>query len=209
MKAWLNAAILVGMGFGLGFFAGERFGMKKAPKMPVETPQPEKDEVLDSQNIAKNEGYIPDDDEIDIDKQVEEVNAYLAEFEHPAEEDEPEEEPVYKASRIILDDHPTIGLVTGVDWENEEEFSRVSLTYYDEDEVVCDEDEQRIEDPEEILGPVALKSFGQNPMNPEDVIYVRNTWTETMYEVVRIHNAYGRVVLGLDEDYEFYKSTDE
>lgn len=206
MKKWLSMLLFTGIGFGVGFFAGERFGKKHGNEPECgETPRPidaadhvrriSVDDVKDhSDKILKENGYIPTEE----DQQA--ADEYFRQFEHP-EEDGGED--YIQTGKAVTSKHTDEQYITLSDvdgWENEYEFSKVELYFYEEDEVVCDEDEKRIDDPEDLIGHEALHSFGENPVNPYDEVYVRNTFTETLYKITRIHNAYGRVVLGLDDD---------
>lgn len=210
MKGWLGGLIIAGIGFGVGFFAGERFGRKEKEKdiqsviveeAPAIVPgaPPSSKEV--AKDICEKEGYISEERE-SVGKDLNEVNAYLSQFESPEEdsEDEGEED----AGGVLIEAPPEdyISLITADEFDADETFGRVSYTYYDEDDIVCDENEVRVEDAEDLIGPEALHSFGKDPRNPDNVVYVRNTWDETLYEITCIHNSYGRVVLGIDDSYE-------
>jgi len=189
MKNWMGTLLFTVLGLGLGFFAGERVGRRKAQKeAPV--PQPDiqqKTEEETVQQIAEDNGYIPSDEKA--------TDEYLGMYEHPEEEEESD-----GSGDEIEDSDHYIFLTDQDEWDqNPNGIDQVEWFYYEEDEVVCDEDEKRIDDPEDQLGERALNTFGMNPLNPWDVIFVRNDFTETMYKVTRIHNAYGRVVLGLAE----------
>lgn len=208
MKGWLGGLIIAGIGFGVGFFAGERFGRKEKEKdippvvveeapAPVPDPPPSSKEVAN--DICEKEGYISEERE-SVDKDLNEVNEYLSQFESPEEESGEEEE---NAGGVLIEAPPEdyISLITADEFDADEVYGRVSYTYYDEDDIVCDENEVRVEDVEDLIGTEALHSFGKDPRNPDNVVYVRNTWDETLYEITCIHNSYGRVVLGIDDSY--------
>lgn len=199
MKAWLGLLGIFGLGCGVGWFAGERYGRKKAAeeaKMMPEEPHPKKDEVLsteeEAENIAKEAGYIPDDDEMEV--SAREMDDYLAETQHPSD-DEPKND-----SRLIevLFDQDV--------WDLETDYDCVELFFYAEDEIVCDEDEHRIEDVEDLIGPNTLNDMKELGVQ---MIFARNHWNETLYKITRIENAYGRVVLGLDDNYVIYHDEDD
>ena len=206
MKKWLSMLLFTGIGFGVGFFAGERFGKKHGNESEhEETPRPidtsdhvrrvSADSIKEhSDKILKENGYIPTEE----DQQA--ADEYFRQFEHPEEDGGEDDIRVVKEATPKHTDEQYI-MLSDVDvWENEYEFSKVELYFYEEDEVVCDEDEKRIDDPEDLIGHEALHTFGDNPVNPYDEVYVRNAFTETLYKITRIHNAYGRVVLGLEDD---------
>lgn len=121
---------------------------------------------------------------------------YLAEHETPNEDEDDND-----INEIVPPIHPEdyIFVIDVDEYENEYEYDHVEITYYEEDQVFCDESEKRIEDPEQIFGKNVDDLFGRNPINPDDVIFIRNTWFENVYQITRIHNSYGRVVLGLDD----------
>lgn len=198
MKGWLGGLILAGVGFGVGFFAGERFGRTHAGNDAIEENEalaPASEESSSDVDIAKREGYVPDDQ---LDADLKDVNAYMSQFESPSEDDDTPDD-IHKND---LAEYITI--IDADEYDTETEFSQTSLTYYDEDGIVCDENETVVDDVEDLIGNDVLHTFGQNPLNPENVVYVRNNWTETVYEITLIHNAYGRVVLGINDDFEMY-----
>ena len=78
------------------------------------------------------------------------------------------------------------------------------LEALEEDDVLCDEDDNRLDEREDYIGPGALATFGIITANGPDDIYVINRFMEKAFHVRRIHDAYGRIVQGLDEDYENY-----
>lgn len=201
MKNWM-ALLFAGIGFGLGYFTGERVGERKKNAKPVEFVGGEEkyvapgDPVFEEEEnrkinqhaaelLAQQEGYISDE-------QAEAANAYFAQFESPQEEDPlTDDEDVIEAEA-----KPDIWVITEDQYEAETDFEHRELYFYAEDLVVCDEDEKRIDDPEELIGKEALDFLSSGE---SDVVYIRNAWTECVYRVEAIENAYGRVVLGLDE----------
>lgn len=194
MKNWMGTLLFTVLGLGLGFFAGEQVGRRKAQK-EAPAPQPDIPEATEEetvQQIAEENGYISSDEKA--------TDEYLGRYEHPEEEEESDGggDEIEEILRSSDPDH-YIFLTDQDEWDqNPNGIDQVEWFYYEEDEVVCDEDEKRVDDPEDQLGERALNTFGMNPLNPQDVIFVRNEFTETLYKITRIHNAYGRVVLGLD-----------
>lgn len=196
MKNLFAMLLFGGIGFGMGFFAGERVGEhRKANAKPVEFVGGEEkyvgpgDPVFDeavnrkvAERIASNEGYIPDEEDDAADQ-------YLAQFESP-KEDTTDDEDLLEAPA-----HANIQVITADQYEAETEFEHRELYFYVEDEVVCDEDEKRIDDPEELVGEEALNFLSRME---SDVIYIRNDWMEAVFRIEAIDNAYGWVVLGLD-----------
>lgn len=199
MKAWIGLLGIFGLGCGVGWFAGERYGRKKAAEerfeatevsnYPTEVSKTPEEEA---ENIAKEAGYIPDEDDMEV--SAREMDDYLAETQHPSD-DEPKDD-----SRLIevLFDQDI--------WDRETDYDCVELFFYAEDEIVCDEDDHRIEDVEDLIGPNTLNDMKELGVQ---VIFAKNHWNETLYKITRIENAYGRVVLGLDDNYVIYHDEDD
>lgn len=120
------------------------------------------------------------------------------------EEDEPEvEEDEFNDEQPIKDIPKTRGieLITEEEFSDEsdnEDYDRISLTYYNTDGVLVDERDEPVPSPENILGQEALASFGKNSKDP-DVVYVRNDLTSTLFEVARVYQSFAEVVLGITE----------
>jgi len=198
MNKLMEILVFGGLGFGVGFFAGLRMGERKNNAKPVEFVDGEEtyirpgDPVFEeevnravAERITQHEGYISDE-------QADAANAYFAQFESPQEED-----PLTDDEDVIVEEaHPDISIITEDQYEAESDFEHRELYFYTEDLVVCDEDEKRMDDPEEIVGHDALNFLSSGE---SDVVYIRNAWTESVYRIEAIENAYGRVVLGLDE----------
>lgn len=102
-----------------------------------------------------------------------------AELESPPE-DEPEEE---------------IFTVTEEEMETYDNFEGIDLTYYAEDDILCDEQEQVIEDPEAIIGD-ALTKFGVKSGYP-NTVYVINKRVRAIFEVLMVEGSYQEIVLGM------------
>lgn len=102
-----------------------------------------------------------------------------AEKESPPE-DEPEEE---------------IFTVSEEEMETYDNFEGIDLTYYAEDDILCDDQEQVIEDPEAIIGD-ALTKFGVKFGYP-NTVYVINKRVRAIFEVLMVEGSYQEIVLGM------------
>lgn len=108
-----------------------------------------------------------------------------AEQEHPQDSDE--DEPIRIISeREYHETHMT-------------DYGKVELSFYEEDNALCDDDEELIPNPEKFIGEFALNSFGYDGDDP-DVVYVRNSKMGNDYCVTRIHASYAEMVLGIIPD---------
>lgn len=102
------------------------------------------------------------------------------------------------------DDGPFIVSVDS--FQNEyETHSKNTLTYYEADNVLTDDRDEVITDPDEYVGPDALDSFGEGS-DDENVVYVRNLKKEADYEVIRDERAYQEVILGYQDDEAYNKA---
>lgn len=104
-----------------------------------------------------------------------------AEQESPPE-DEPEEE---------------IFTVTEEEMETYDNFEGIDLTYYTEDDILCDDQEQVIEDPEAIIGD-ALTKFGVKS-GYSNTVYVINKRVRAIFEVLTVEGSYQEIVLGCED----------
>ena len=103
----------------------------------------------------------------------------------PAEQESPPED----------DDEEEIFTATEEEMEAYGSFEDLDLTYYAEDDILCDDQEQVIEDPEAIVGD-ALTKFGVKSGYP-DTVYVINKRVRAIFEVLMVEGSYQEIVLGM------------
>ena len=106
----------------------------------------------------------------------------------PAEQESPPED----------DDEEEIFTVSEEEIETYDNFEGISLTYYAEDDILCDDQEQVIEDPEAIIGD-ALTKFGVKSGYP-DTVYVINKRVRAIFEVLMVEGSYQEIVLGVKHE---------
>lgn len=213
MKAWFGFAAIAGIGFGIGFFAGERYGRKNEKKQQMDQLRVEeetrkieekKQEEQDRRTVvhASNEYYPQGLEDIDLDSMTKEADAYLAQFESPEEDKEEEEKPA-----PANPEEKYIQIVNEDVWDQNVDYAPVELRYFDQDEVVVDESDERVEEPEDSIGNQVLGYFQQFDDLEEQ--FVLNNWTMEIFRISRVRDAYARAILGLDEDFEFYNSEND
>lgn len=117
------------------------------------------------------------------------------------EEDEPESEETdiseeNEVPEKVEGDGPRI-ISLGEYADSNKHFNKVTLTYYDKDDVLVNMDDEVLYNPERILGEDALVSFGKNS-GDADSVYVRNPKLKTDYEIARLHRSYSKEILGID-----------
>jgi hypothetical protein len=80
--------------------------------------------------------------------------------------------------------------------DTHENFDKLNLTYYDEDDTLADENEEIVTDVEATIGFDSLSCFGEND-DDKDTIYVRNERLGADFEVNQVHQSYSEMVLGI------------
>ena len=82
--------------------------------------------------------------------------------------------------------------------EGELDHSQVSLTYYEEDDVLLGADEIPIEEIDATLGRHNLDRFGYGS-NDNNLLYIRNERIQVDYEVIRTGASYAQMMMGSSE----------
>lgn len=77
----------------------------------------------------------------------------------------------------------------------ESEYEQVTLTYFEEDDVLCDDGEMPLDDVDNIVGLANLQAFGRQSKDA-NVVYVRNDRLQIDYEICRDLRSYAEVVAG-------------
>lgn len=76
--------------------------------------------------------------------------------------------------------------------EGRTDHDKLTITFYEDDGVLADENEEIIEDPYSLIGD-ALERFGEGSEDAE-IVYVRNERIAVDYEVVRLSKSYAETV---------------
>jgi hypothetical protein len=93
--------------------------------------------------------------------------------------------------------------------EENDAYDCVTFTYYDADDVVCNERDEVVpeEDRERILGESNLEKFGHGS-DDASIVYIRNDQLEMDVEVVRSPNSFAEEVHGFEPPAEEIKHSD-
>lgn len=154
---------------------------KDRKKAPIEK-KPDLDELVERYKVNDQE----------------EENPYPPEDYLPPEDDEPEEEEDDEDPPEVEFSFPQI--IPRLEFENEKKNYEVqTLTYYTYDDTVCDENEQVISSPEDLIGDDALVCFGLGSDDP-NTVYICNDKRGTKYEVIKVNGSYQEQVLGITEN---------
>lgn len=76
---------------------------------------------------------------------------------------------------------------------------KITLFYYDYDDILTDEMDEVIPDPTVVVGMDALTSFGDRS-GDKNIVYIRNPHTKTDYEVVKMQDSFQERILGIRGD---------
>jgi hypothetical protein len=110
------------------------------------------------------------------------------------EEDEadrvPERKPNSDAPYVVsIDQH----------FEDDNGYEKITVTYYEADDVLSDERDQMVNNFERIIGPDFTQHWGAASKDP-NIVYIRNDKLEVDYEVIRDKRSYHVHVLGIPMD---------
>ena len=78
-------------------------------------------------------------------------------------------------------------------------FDKITITYYEADDILADDQDEVITDVSAHIGDDALVSFNKKP-GAEGVVYVRNIRLSTDFEVVLDRRSFSEVVVGIVPD---------
>lgn len=94
---------------------------------------------------------------------------------------------------------PVRPYVIHIDEREEQPYDEITLTYYEGDDVLCDERDEVIGNPDRdrMVGETNLERFGHGSNN-DHVVYIRNDKLEAQYEIVRSPNSYAKEVHGFE-----------
>lgn len=82
--------------------------------------------------------------------------------------------------------------------EMEGEFDKITITYFEGDNTLCDERDEILDDIEGLVGSDSLSQFGVKSDDP-NVVYVRNEKLKIDFEIVLDPQNYGEIVGGFRE----------
>ena len=93
-------------------------------------------------------------------------------------------------------------------FEAEKDYETISLTYFQLDDTLVDESDQPIENTDETVGDEHLTRFGSGSKD-KNIVYVRNDKLGIDYEITRSKGSYLEEVLGLPEEPNSLKHSDQ
>ena len=214
-------AIAFGSGVGLGYILGRRTVEVEEVVVNPENP----DQLVIDFNKGEIMDYIRERGRIVIDEEVHDAD-YVHEFNTINEELSTDSGPVIVEQLAHEEEvepvHHSIFADSENDWDYNEELAKRSelepyvlhkdefyseeggyvqttITYYELDEEVCDQEDQPVYNYKEIIGEF---KFGHGSGDP-NVFYVRNDIRRAEYEVLRHTGSYAEEVLGIETEAAF------
>lgn len=140
-------------------------------------------EEIESVKAAFSKAYGDDEhEEHDI---SEEAEALMSDLGYRSTNEEKEDE---------KDMTDGISVVSPDEFADDPDYECVTLFYYHRDKVLAYENDTPIDDPEELVGPDALGSFGEYE---DDSVFVKNDNTKTYYEILLSDKDFDDVVKGV------------
>lgn len=92
-------------------------------------------------------------------------------------------------------------LISHEEFHNTEtEWDKMSIMYYEEDDVLTDEKDRVVSDIEYLIGEKHLDFFGLRSGGDKNQVFVRNPQLSSDFEVTRHSGSYTEVVLGIPKD---------
>jgi hypothetical protein len=92
-------------------------------------------------------------------------------------------------------------LISHEEFHNTEtEWDKMSIMYYEEDDVLTDEADRPVDDIEYLIGEKHLEFFGLRSGGDKNQVFVRNPQISSDFEVTRHSGSYTEIVLGIPKD---------
>lgn len=216
MKFWMKALVWLGLGGGIGFFAGYRAGYvnggKESREELAETQKAleQKQNLLDMQgrvfrkemeemstqaknaiDAIRNYKGIEDASEVfEDEKEEEDPDMPMEEPEMPddLEEDEEEIQPFHPQDILPF------SITRSEFLANEKDYDIVKLDYYTEDCVIFDPAREEVwTHPEQLLGIGWKALFIASDSSPVKEAFIQNDTMETLYQITRIDDSFERL----------------
>lgn len=117
----------------------------------------------------------------------------------PEDEDDVEEGYAYPRGEIVKEPDYPFTITREEYFEDEADYDKITITYYESDDILADDRDEPIDDIEGAIGPDALESFGHISEDP-NICYVRNRSREADFEIIKNEGSYSVIVHGMDPE---------
>lgn len=201
------AALGAAAGLAAGAMAGFYFAWKKAEKVILN----EVNQQVEAEVMAMREHFLAREqarlanEKPDLAEKVQELGyaptgeGEEVEIDNAFDHDEPQPEPADPWNQQLEMQnrgavHPYVIHKDEFD-ANEDDQEQVTLTYFSGDDVLSDERDTVMAEPDAIVGLDNLQKFGHGSGDP-NVVYIRNPRLEVDYEVIRSEGTFAQEVHG-------------
>lgn len=163
------------------------------------------DEVLEGLEYLSHKSTT-DEASSDDESEYEEEDTETEEVEVESETEEVED---IQVGNVFERNQNEPYVISTLDFMNgEDSFDKITITYFEEDDTLCDEREEVIPNVEATVGTEALTKFG-HLSDDSKIVYVRNERIKTDFEIALDTRSYTEVVLGFKEEKEVRKMRED
>lgn len=146
--------------------------------------------------ILEKQRYISAEDEIEASESEDKVVTKNV-FQGPKSEEEWDYE---KEAEFRADEAQGVYIIHHDEFmENEPEFEQITLTYFEEDDVLADDKDEAIPDQDRVVHRTEFEQKFGHGSKDNNIVYVRNENLNTDFEILRSTGSYAREVLGFLE----------
>lgn len=161
----------------------------------AENPSPEiQDAVAAGKALMERLGYAePEEDEDDPHESARTLSIFDRE-----DAAEPDDEELGDSDYEVVEGEPFL-ITEEAYFENEDDYELDTLTYYELDDTLTDDHNERIDRVQETVGARHLHMFKKNG-TAKSSIYVRNDEHNSLYEIILVEESYAVKFLGMTEE---------
>jgi hypothetical protein len=170
-------------------FKAEYAERQEAHIIAMETANQNRIEKGDLPTMVEDLGYVPGEQQLPEEvktTRIFDTAPRVPDWDADAEEEIRKTEAIYILTREEF-------------FTNQFDFEERQLTYYEGDDVLCDNADQMITNVVEQVGTDCLSKFGYGSQ-ADDTVYLQNETLNTVYEITRTDGKYSEIVLGLDDE---------
>ena len=175
------------IGAAIGSVATWQYTKKKYEKIAQEEIDSVKEVFSKRNNVEKTETDVQDNNTINECKSVIHKNGYYTEYSEMSNKTEPN---IKSKNLIVSTDKNKPYIISPEEFGELDEYTQISLTYYDDD-ILADDMDNQLDDIEDTIGVDSLEHFGEYE---DDSVFVRNDRLKCDYEILRDQRKYSDVI---------------
>ena len=175
------------IGAAIGSVATWQYTKKKYEKIAQEEIDSVKEVFSKRNNVEKTETDVQDNNTINECKSVIHKNGYYTEYSEMSNKTEPN---IKSKNLIVSTDKNKPYIISPEEFGELDGYTQISLTYYDDD-ILADDMDNQLDDIEDTIGVDSLEHFGEYE---DDSVFVRNDRLKCDYEILRDQRKYSDVI---------------